>query len=343
MTSFFAVTTRGLEFVSAAEIARLEGALSVEQGYRRISFAYRELPLPLLRLRTVDDVFVSVATWQSIARPRATLNLLQRLSEALDLEAAADVCAAIRPVSGRPRFSVTASFVGKRNYNTDEIKLSVAAGIEAGHDWRYEPNDALAEINVRLFIEHEIASVGVRLADRALHERPYKQAHLTGSLKPPVAAALLSLARIAPGVTVLDPCCGVGTILIEAALAGAQASGGDHDADTVTAARLNSAGANVEVGLEQWDARRLPLADGSIDRIVSNLPWGRQIATDADLHSFYRDAISEMRRVLTSDGQIVLLTGTPDLIDPSGLRCDQQFEISLFGQTPTVSVLSKLP
>jgi 23S rRNA G2445 N2-methylase RlmL len=270
------------------------------------------------------------------------LNRIQQLSEALDLEVAADMCASIRPVSGRPSFSVTASFVGKRNYNTDEIKGAVATGIEAGHDWRYEQNDALAEINVRLFIEHEKALVGVRLAERALHERQYKQVHSTGSLKPPVAAALVRLARAVPGATLVDPCCGVGTIPIEAALAGANARGGDRDADTVKAAALNAASADVQVQLEQWDARQLPLLDNSIDCIVSNLPWGRQIVVDADLYSFYHDALAEMRRVLAYHGRIVLLTGMPELLPLNGLKCDQQLEISLFGQTPTVSVLSRL-
>ncbi len=342
MTSYFAITTRGLESVSADEISKLVGVESVEHGYRRVSFVYHDIPLPLLQLRTVDDVFLTVAAWRGVGRPRSTLNVIQSLSEALELEAAADICASVRPLSGRPSFSVTASFVGKRNYSTEEIKTAVATGVETGHDWRYEPNDALAEINVRLFIEHETALVGVRLAGSALHERQYKQAHLTGSLKPPVAAALLSLAGVAPGVTLFDPCCGVGTIPIEATLCGAAASGSDQDMDAVTAASLNAASANVHVRFDQWDARQLPLADSSIDCVVSNLPWGRQIVVTNGLQSFYHGAIAEMRRIVVDHGRIVLLTGTPELIELSSFRCEQQIEISLFGQTPTVFVLSKL-
>ena len=57
----------------------------------------------------------------------------------------------------------------------------------------------MADLNVRLFIEHETASVGLRLGQVPLQERRWKRAHRPGSLKPPVAAAMLRLAGLAPG------------------------------------------------------------------------------------------------------------------------------------------------
>jgi hypothetical protein len=50
----FALTTCGLEDVSAREVAALPGARDVEVAYRRISFAHDGSPAALLRLRTVD-------------------------------------------------------------------------------------------------------------------------------------------------------------------------------------------------------------------------------------------------------------------------------------------------
>ncbi len=84
----------------------------------------------------------------------------------------------------------------------------------------------MAELNVRLFIEHAEALVGLRLGATPLHRRSYKQAQRPGSLKPPVAAALLELLAPQPGERLLDPCCGVGTILVEAARRGGLARGG---------------------------------------------------------------------------------------------------------------------
>ncbi len=342
MSDWFALTTRGLEFISERELARLPHVADLERGYRHVLFSYRGTAALLLELRTVDDLFVHVATWDGIARPRSTLEQLRRLGGLLDLEAGVAMCSSVRQIPVRPAFSVTASFVGKRNYTTDEIKAAVAEGIEAEHGWPYQPNDGAANLNVRLFIEHDLALVGLRLGSAALHERPYKRVHLAGSLKPPVAAALVAMAELRPGDRVVDPCCGVGTIPIEAALIGAVAQGGDRDVEALNGARANAAAAGVAVRFQQWDAQALPLAVGAADCCISNLPWGRQVVVDADLALFYQRSLTEMRRILVPDGRIIVLTSTPELLQAHGLACENQFEISLFGQTPVIAQLRML-
>ncbi len=339
MSPIFVLTARGLEGVSAAELQALPQVTVDELAYRRV-LAHCEEPLDgLLQLRTVDDVFGYVTTWQAIGRPRSTLTTLVGLGSELDLRPAAAVCSELRALATPPTFSVTASFVGKRNYSTEEIKLALAEGLESFHGWEYRSDDAEADLNVRLFLDHDQAVIGVRLGKTPLHERPYKQTHIPGSLKPPVAAALLALAQVKPGLRLLDPCCGGGTIVIEAALAGANAQGGDNNPLAVQAAQGNAQAAGVSTMIEQWDAQSLPLADASVDCIVSNLPWGRQIVVDATLATFYQRVLNEMRRVLVPGGRIVVLSGTPELVESTGLQRTAEIEISLFGQTPTVIVL----
>jgi 23S rRNA G2445 N2-methylase RlmL len=340
MIGVFALTTRGLESVSADEVAALPGVTITQTAYRRVLAACEGVLTPFLNLRTIDDVFIDVGTWPDMGHTRDILKKITRYSSHLDLQSAYDACAKIRWLPERPTFSVTANFVGKRNYNTDEIKLAVADGIYNSYDWIYSADDSISDLNLRVFIEHEMALVGVRLAQEALNKRPYKLAHQPGSLKPPVAAALIKLAKVAPGQSLLDPFCGSGTILVEAALIGAVAQGGDSDAAAVEHTRTNLKEAGVNTLVQQWDARKLPLEDASIDRIVSNLPWGRQVQVDADLESLYHDALAEMRRVLVPGGRAVILTGTPQLVTSPGLEVSQQIEISLFGQNPTIVVLS---
>lgn len=341
MKRIFALTTRGLENISADEMAALPGITITQTAYRRMMATFEGQLAALLGLRTVDDVFIDVGTWPDIGHTRDMLKKITRYSGDLDLQAAYEACAEIRPLPERPTFSVTANFVGKRNYNTDEIKLAVADGVYNTYDWIYSADDSIAELNLRVFIEHETALVGVRLAQDALNKRPYKLAHLPGSLKPPVAAALVKLANLSPGQSLLDPFCGSGTILVEAALMGAAAQGGDSDAAAVEHARTNLKEAGVSLDVQQWDARKLPLGDSSIDRIVSNLPWGRQVQVDSELQSLYRDSLAEMCRVLVPGGRIVILTGTPQLVTSPGLEQVEQIEISLFGQNPTIVVMTK--
>ena len=195
---------------------------------------------------------------------------------------------------------------------------------------------ALADLNVRLFIEHETVFIGVRLGRKPLQQRTSEWVHLAGALKPPIAAAMLQLVKVLPGQKVLDPCCGTGTILVEAAKCRAMAEGGDAHRTAVEVARLNTRTANVVARIEQWDACALPLPDNHIDRIVTNLPWGRQVSVDRDLASFYKGVCAELNRVLRAAGRIALLTNVPHLVECEDWHCDNRVEISLFGQRPTI-------
>ena len=340
MTRVFALATRGLEAVCADEMAALPGVTIEQVAYRRVVATCSAPLAPLLGLRTVDDVFLDVATWSGIARQRSALDRLGELGSQLDLYQTATHCAEVRTVPRSPVFSITANFVGKRNYSTAEIKQACAESITAAHGWAYAPDDAEADLNVRVFIDHDVAFVGVRLGERPLHRRPYKQAHVPGSLKPPAAAAMLALAEVGAGMRLLDPCCGAGTILIEAAQIGAVARGGDRDPDAVTAARANISAAGISADVREWDARALSLDDGAFERVVTNLPWGREVQVDATLEAFYRRVCAEVRRVLAPGGRIAVLTSLPHMVTFPDLRRGVELEISLFGQTPTVQVFS---
>ncbi len=340
MNKIFAITTRGLEAVSAQELAALPGVTVDQTAYRRVFASCQGSLSPLLSLRTVDDIFLYAATWQNVQRDRHTLSTLREASAQLDLEPALTVCEQIRTIRKPPLFSVTANFVGRRNYTSVEIKQACAAGIIERQRWDYLEDDAGADLNVRVFIEGETAIVGVRLGARSLSRRLYKQEHVPGSLKPAVAAALITLAEVSPGAQILDPCCGAGTILIEAGASGATAWGGDIQPQAVRAVYLNAAKASSSVRIQRWDVRALPIADRSMERVISNLPWGRGVNPDVPLQTLYQEIGAELERVLIPRGKVVLLTNLPDLVQFKRLKCERQLEISLFGQTPTIMVWS---
>lgn len=335
MVDLFAITNRGLEGISSDEMGRVPGLRVSQISYRCISATHTEELRGLLDLRTVDDIFVDLATWDGIVPQRSALDHVTRLAENLKLYPALETIAQIRPIRTSPTFSVTANFVGKRNYSADEIKAALATGISARYGWLYA-DDNKSDINIRIFLEHERAKVGLRLAATPLHRRPYKQSHLPGSLKPTIAAAMLYIAEVLPGESVLDPFCGAGTILIEAALSGVEAFGGDKDSQALAAARKNAAMASVAIAVQPWDARQLPLESRSVKHVVTNLPWGRQVEVGEEIAAFYQRVCAEIDRVLTSNGQVVALTNLPHLLDFEKRRKVIQTEISLFGQMPTI-------
>ncbi len=77
-----------------------------------------------------------------------------------------------------------------------------------------------------------------------------------------------------------------------------------------------------------------------MERVVTNLPWGRQVAVEGTLPSLYRRIVVPMRRVLAPAGRIVVLTNAPDEIDPLDLACVERTGISLFGQRPSILVFA---
>ena len=84
---------------------------------------------------------------------------------------------------------------------------------------------------------------------------------------------LVNQARIQPGQRVLDVGCGTATLtlLVKQTHPGAEVFGLDGDAKILGIARRKAAKANVEIGLQEGLAFRLPYADGSFDRVLSSM------------------------------------------------------------------------
>jgi 23S rRNA G2445 N2-methylase RlmL len=365
---FFVRATQGLEDVVAAELRALPGVQIRSIGHRTVSGDVTGSPAALLALRSADDAFLEVARFDGMERARAALGLLSERAAAADLQPALAAIGALRPLSPKPALSISASFVGRRNYTTDELKEALAREVAGRRDLPVEPDDRRAPLHLRLVLEHGAALLGLRLGREPLHERRWKGEHVPGSLKPSVAAALWRLAGLAVGARALDVCCGAGTLVVEAADAGARALGGDRDVAALAAASANlrafGAAANLpafgaaakpcDVGgaahpgvscaapsLVRWDARALPLPGASIDAVASNLPWGRQVGSDAPLETLYAGIADELARVLAPRGTAVVLTGAPECFAARRLRLDARREIGLFGRRPSVLVLSR--
>ncbi|MDP1880623.1 MAG: THUMP domain-containing protein [Parachlamydiaceae bacterium] len=74
------------------------------------------------------------------------------------------------------------------------------------------------DIQLNLFIQQQTAVISFDTSGEALHKRGYRQESVEAPIKETLAAALLHLAKYQADDVLFDPCCGSGTILIEAAL-----------------------------------------------------------------------------------------------------------------------------
>ena len=110
-----------------------------------------------------------------------------------------------------------------------------------------------------------------------------------------------------------------------------------------------AAGVNLRrlgrVLLARWDAQRLPLADQSVDRILSNPPFGKQLSNPEEIGPLYRGAIREYNRVLHPGGRAVLLVSDfPKLraaVHPVQWKLLRQLRVRVLGQSAEVTVWRK--
>ncbi|SFL28102.1 tRNA (guanine10-N2)-dimethyltransferase [Halogranum rubrum] len=133
--------------------------------------------------------------------------------------------------------------------------------------------------------------------DRKPTDRPFFQ---PGSMAPLDARAFVNIAGAGPGKTVLDPMCGTGGVLLEAALVGARVVGADAQWKMARGSRTNLAELTPEATWDvvRGDATSLALQDDSVDGVVFDAPYGRQskIARH-DLKDLVAGALSEAARV----------------------------------------------
>src|SRR5205823_1898046 len=142
-----------------------------------------------------------------------------------------------------------------------------------------------------------------------------------------------------PGAAVLDPCCGSGTILIEAALLEPRLRvlGGDMDADRLADARRNGALAGVSLPLVVADVMDPAVHRGRIDRVVVNPPWGTQVLPRGGMAKPVPIWVA-VEQLLASDGRSVVLSpGTPaETMHQSGLVPSLVLPVSLAGSRVSV-------
>jgi 23S rRNA G2445 N2-methylase RlmL len=204
---------------------------------------------------------------------------------------------------------------------------------------------------VWLTIDGRTAVCGLRLSDRTMRHRTWKEEHLPASLRPTVAAAMVRLAEPRPNMVLLDPMCGAGTILGEAIdyarrhrLGTLRVCGGDQEPGAVRAAETNLRRLGP-ARLERWDATALPLEDAGVDRLVSNPPFGKQLSSPDEVAPLYRRVVPEYDRVLKPGGRAVLLVSEEgplkEAARAAGWKLLRQLGVRVLGQSAGITVWRK--
>lgn len=349
----YAMVQPGLEPVAADEITRDLGGEVKKAGRGIVAFKLNAITPAVLKLRTTEDVFL--LAWGSDTltyRPPDLNNIRQWTAKKPDWDRLFRLHHALRPkVKGKPTVHLVCQMRGEHGYKRHDARDAFADGLAGKIPAAWVPADENAWIELWLTIRGNTAVCGVRLSDRTMRHRRYKVEHVLASLRPTAAAAMVRLAGISPGMTVLDPMCGAGTIAAETIELAKQRKygtvtvlAGDSDPNAVFVTKENL----VRVGpaeVAKWDATALPLDRHSVDRIVTNPPFGKQLASPSQIGPLYEGLARECDRVLRPGGRAVFLVSEFDLLRDALKRRKwvpaRLLKVRVLGQPAVVSVWRK--
>nr|XP_034966377.1 THUMP domain-containing protein 2 [Zootoca vivipara] len=190
-------------------------------------------------------------------------------------------------------------------FTAQEMGRIIGTALMKSFGWKADLRNPDIEIFVHL---NDIYSViGIPVFRLPLASRSYIK---TAGLRSTVAWAMASLAEIKAGAFVLDPTCGLGTILLEAATEWPNVHylGTDISDSQLEGAYTNikAAGLVDKIGLLKASVTALPFQSESIDVVLADIPFGKKFKITKDM-TLLPDVFQEFERVLCSGGIVVLL------------------------------------
>jgi putative N6-adenine-specific DNA methylase len=316
MNHFFASAPRGLEDLLLKEVQSLggEGAASVAGG---VAFSGGW------------EVCYRVNLWSRIAS-----RVLWRVGT-FEYKNDNDVYAAAKAVDWLKFFAVESTLrvnvtaqkspLKSLEFATLKIKDAVCDRFREALGRRPDVDRAAPDVRIHAFLEEQKGTLYLDTSGEPLFKRGWRAEQGEAPLRENLAAGIVMLTGWQPGEPLLDPMCGAGTLLVEAAAmargrapgakrafgfeklksfdlkgwetikneksrteASVQLFGSDNDAEALKSARRNLAEAGVErwVKLEQADVlERAAPAAGGV--MVMNPPYGERMGSADELAAFY--------------------------------------------------------
>jgi putative N6-adenine-specific DNA methylase len=214
-----------------------------------------------------------------------------------------------------------------------------------------------AEVCIRVRLDDDLCIIGVDTSGELLHKRGHKEAVAKAPMRETMAALFLRQCGYAGTEPMLDPMCGSGTFVIEAAEIAAGLMPGrsrhfafeklatfdeaawlqlksahraatpavrfygcDWDAGAIAASSANAARAGVAAFTEfqQLAIEELARPQGPPGLVIVNPPYGTRIGDKAPLHSLHH-ALGQTLRARFSGWRVGLITSETSLAQATGL------------------------
>ncbi|KFQ38796.1 THUMP domain-containing protein 3, partial [Mesitornis unicolor] len=220
------------------------------------------------------------------------------------------------------KFRVTCNRAGdKHSFTSNDAARYFGGAVQEHFQWKADMTNF--DVEVLLNIHNNEVVVGIALTEESLHRRNITHFGPT-TLRSTLAYGMLRLCDPQPTDIIVDPMCGTGAIPIEGATEWPSCYhiAGDNNPQAVKRAANNicsllkkhenkesSAPSGIPLDIVQWDICNLPLRTGSVDIIVTDMPFGKRIGSKKKNWDLYPACLMEMGRICTpGTGRAVLLT-----------------------------------
>ena len=204
---YFCTVPKGVEGLATRELRRLGASVRHVTSGRVFFIADDEfIYVGNSVLRTVNRIFIEL-----------TCSDFRTL---MDIKEIASSLSYVEFLRSDSSFAVRAERVGVHDFTSVDVAREVGAGIIESYKGetgvRPEVNLRKPDVEVHAFVVNNEVVIGVNTTGVSLHKRRYRVYDHPAALKTTLAAALLELLDYRGG-SFLDPMCGGGTIVIEAA------------------------------------------------------------------------------------------------------------------------------
>lgn len=202
----------GIEKILKNEISNLGyEIIKTEDGRVTYKTDEKGIAMSNIWLRTAERVLLKVAEFEA-----KTFNDLFESTKAINW-------AKYIPYGGE--FPVSkASSIKSKLFSTSDIQAIVKKAVVESLKTSYQEDGMLPETKekypIQVFIHKDIVTIALDTSGMALHKRGYREVSTKAPLRETMASAMVQLTPWQPGRIFVDPMCGSGTIVIEAAMLG---------------------------------------------------------------------------------------------------------------------------
>ena len=240
------------------------------------------------------------------------------------------------------RIIVSASRNGKHTYSRFEISDKAAEAMVKTYNFILG-DEKNHDVAFRVDVNNDVCVFSLQISSSEFRFRGRDFTTSRGGIRPSVAHCLVRLSNPKNDDIFYDPFCGSGTIPYERMnYKYKKIFASDISPDVLNIAQTNL---DDSVITFQSDACNTKMKNNSVDVVVTNLPWGKQINID-NLQDLYDCFFKELKRIMKNDGRALMLTNQDELIYTMGSKhlftINKLVEFSLHGLHPSVYYLSNM-